>query len=156
MLFHQLLPYHPSQFPQYLPTSLRWLGTCQIRPLSKRVQNKVLLQLSGGVDNTGWCYDWFSSPVGRWNRECSEVGEILTTAYQEFGGCTHRCAGKPKCREQDQASPRRRGCIRSGTAEEQLPESDDFRRVRARRWTPSCVRYMSRALSKVRGCRWEH
>ena len=47
------------------------------------------------------CYDRFSSLVGRRNRGGSEVGEILTTAHQEFGGCAHRCAGKPKCREQD-------------------------------------------------------
>ena len=50
------------------------------------------------------CYDWFSSPVGTENRGGSEVEEILTAAYREFGGCAHRCAGKPKRREQDQAS----------------------------------------------------
>ena len=63
------------------------------------------------------CYDRFSSPVGRQNRDGSEVGEILTTAHREFGGCAHRCAGKPKRRDQDRASPRRRGHARSGTAE---------------------------------------
>ena len=63
---------------------------------------------------------------------------------------------KPKRRDQDQASPRRRGHAQSGTAEEQLPELDDFCQVRARRWTPSCVHYMSWALSKARGCRQEH
>ena len=63
------------------------------------------------------CYDQFSSPVGRRNRDGSEVGGILTTAHQGFGGCAHRCAGKPKHREQDRVSLRRRGCIRSGTAE---------------------------------------
>ena len=31
----------------------------------------------------------------------SEVGGILTTVHREFGGCAHRCAGKPKRREQD-------------------------------------------------------
>ena len=102
------------------------------------------------------CYDRFSSPVGRQNRGGSEVGEILTTAHREFGGCAHRCAGKPMRRDQDRASPRRRGRARSGTAEGELSESGDFCRVRARRWTPSCVRYMSRALSKARGCRRGH
>ena len=52
------------------------------------------------------------------NRDGSEVGGILTTAHREFGGCAHCCAGKLKCREQDQASPRRRGHARSGIAEE--------------------------------------
>ena len=52
-----------------------------------------------------------------WNRDGLEVREILTTAHQEFDGCTHCCMGKPKCREQDQASLRRRGCVQSGTAE---------------------------------------
>ena len=64
-----------------------------------------------------YCYDWFSSPVGRQNRGGSEVGEILTTVHREFGGCAHRCVGKLKCRGQDRASPRRRGCAQSGTAE---------------------------------------
>ena len=64
------------------------------------------------------CYDRFSSPVGRQNRDGSEVGGILTTAHRGFSGCTHRCAGKPKRRDQDRASPRRRGRARSGTAEE--------------------------------------
>ena len=45
------------------------------------------------------------------NRDGSKVGEILTTVHQEFGGCAHHHVGKPKCREQDQASPRRRGCV---------------------------------------------
>ena len=36
-----------------------------------------------------------------WNRDGSEVGEILTTVHQEFSGCAHCCMGKPKCREQD-------------------------------------------------------
>ena len=48
-----------------------------------------------------FCYDQFSSPVGMENRGGSEVKEILTTAYREFGGCAHRCAGKLKRREQD-------------------------------------------------------
>ena len=64
------------------------------------------------------CYDWFSSPVGTENRGSSEVGGILTTAHREFSGCAHHCAGKPKRRDQDQASLRRRGRARSGTAEE--------------------------------------
>ena len=72
------------------------------------------------------CYDRFSSPVGTENRGGSEVEEILTTVHREFGGCTHRCAGKPKRREQDRADPRRRGRARSGTAEGQLSESGDF------------------------------
>ena len=55
------------------------------------------------------CYDRFSSLVGTENRGGSEVRGILTTAYQEFSGCAHCCAGKPKRREQDRASPRRRG-----------------------------------------------
>ena len=63
------------------------------------------------------CYDRFSSPVGRQNRGGSEVGGILTAVHREFGGCAHRCAGKPKRRDQDRASPRRRGRARSGTAE---------------------------------------
>ena len=63
------------------------------------------------------CYDRFSSPVGTENRDGSEVGGILTIAHREFGGCAHRCAGKPKCRDQDRASPRRRGRARLGTAE---------------------------------------
>ena len=66
----------------------------------------------------GTCYDRFSSPVGMENRGGSKVREILTTVHREFGGCAHRCTGKLKCREQDQASPRRRGRARSGTAEE--------------------------------------
>ena len=66
---------------------------------------------------TGSCYDWFSSPVRMENRGGSEVGKILTAAYQEFGGCAHRCAGKPERREQDRASQRRRGCARSGIPE---------------------------------------
>ena len=65
----------------------------------------------------GHCYDRFSSPVGTENRGGSEVGEILTAAHREFGGCVHRCVGKPKRRDQDRASPRRRGRARSGTAE---------------------------------------
>ena len=99
-----------------------------------------------------------SSPrrSGDGTENSSEVGGILTTAHQEFGGCTHRCVGKPKHREQDRASPRRRGCARLGTAEEQLSKSDDFCWVQARRWTPSCVHYMSRALSKARKCRQKH
>ena len=64
------------------------------------------------------CYDRFSSPVGTENRGGLEVREILTTVHREFGGCTHCCTGKPKRREQDRASPRRRGRARSGTAEE--------------------------------------
>ena len=64
------------------------------------------------------CYDRFSSLVGTENRGGSEVEEILTAAHREFGGCAQRCAGKPKCRDQDRASPRRRGHARSGTAEE--------------------------------------
>ena len=36
-----------------------------------------------------------------WNRDGSEIREILTTVHQDFGGCTHRCAGKLKHREQD-------------------------------------------------------
>ena len=64
------------------------------------------------------CYDRFSSPVRMENRGGSEVKEILTAAHREFGGCAHRCTGKPKCRDQDRASPRRRGRARSGTAEE--------------------------------------
>ena len=36
------------------------------------------------------------------------------------------------------------------------PSADDFCQVQARRWTLSCVHYMSRALSKVRGCRRRH
>ena len=72
---------------------------------------------SGNARIHGMCYDRFSSPVGTENRGGSEVGEILTTAHREFGGCAHRCAGKPKRRDQDQASPRRRGRARSGTAE---------------------------------------
>ena len=63
------------------------------------------------------CYDRFSLPVGTENRGGSEVGEILTAAHREFGGCAHRCVGKPKHRDQDRASPRRRGHARSGTAE---------------------------------------
>ena len=70
-----------------------------------------------GLGKMGGCYDWFSSPVGTENRGGSEVKEILTAAHQEFGGCAHRCVGKPKRREQDRADPRRRGCARSGTAE---------------------------------------
>ena len=34
------------------------------------------------------CYNRFSSPVGTENRGGLEVGEILTTAHQEFGGVT--------------------------------------------------------------------
>ena len=102
------------------------------------------------------CYDRFSSPVGTENRGGSEVGGILTAAYREFGGCAHRCAGKPKRRDQDRASPRRRGRTRLGTAEGQLSESGNFCWVRARRWTPSCVHYMSWALLKAGGCRREH
>ena len=64
------------------------------------------------------CYDRFSLPVGTENRGGSEVEEILTAAHREFGGCAHRCAGKPKRREQDRASLRRRGHTRLGTAEE--------------------------------------
>ena len=112
-----------------------------------------VFRLYGTVD---LCYDRFSSPVGTKNRDGSEVGGILTTAHQEFGGCAHRCAGKPKCREQDRASLSRRGRAQSGTAEGWLSELGDFCRVQARHWTPSCVRYMSWALSKARGCRWEH
>ena len=63
------------------------------------------------------CYDRFSSPVGTENRGGSEVEEILTAAHREFGGCAHCCAGKLKRRDQDRASPRRRGHARSGTAE---------------------------------------
>ena len=63
------------------------------------------------------CYDWFSSPVRNGTENGSEVREIWTTAHQEFSGCTHCCAGKPKRREQDQANPRRRGHARLGTAE---------------------------------------
>ena len=51
------------------------------------------------------------------NRDNSEIGEILTTAHREFGGCAHHCAGKPKRRAQDWASLRRRGCVWSGIAE---------------------------------------
>ena len=47
------------------------------------------------------CYDRFSSPVRTENRDGSEVGEILTAAHREFGGCAHRCTGKLKRREQD-------------------------------------------------------
>ena len=47
------------------------------------------------------CYDRFSSPVGTENRGGSEVEEILTAVHREFGGCAHRCTGKPKRREQD-------------------------------------------------------
>ena len=50
------------------------------------------------------CYDRFSSPVGTENGGGSEVEEILTAALREFGGCAHRCVGKPKRREQDRAS----------------------------------------------------
>ena len=64
------------------------------------------------------CYNRFSSPVGTENRGGSEVEEILTAAHREFGGCAHRCTGKPKRREQDRASLRRRGHAQSGTAEE--------------------------------------
>ena len=64
-----------------------------------------------------FCYNRFPSLVGTENRGGSEVKEILTTAYREFGGCAHRCMGKPKRREQDRAGPRRRGRARSGTAE---------------------------------------
>ena len=64
------------------------------------------------------CYDRFSSPVGTENRGGSEVEEILAAAHREFSGCAHRCVRKPKHREQDRASPRRRGRTRSGTAEE--------------------------------------
>ena len=35
------------------------------------------------------------------NRDGSEVRKILTTVHREFSDCAHRCAGKPKCREQD-------------------------------------------------------
>ena len=63
------------------------------------------------------CYDQFSSPVGTENRDGLKVEEILTAAHREFSGCAHRCAGKPKRRDQDRASPRRRGHARSGTAE---------------------------------------
>ena len=62
------------------------------------------------------CYDQFSLPVRTENRGGSEVEEILTAVHRKFGGCAHRCAGKPKCRGQDQASPRRRGHAQSGTA----------------------------------------
>ena len=34
--------------------------------------------------------------------------------------------------------------------------ADDFCQVWARHWTPSCVCYMSWALSNMRGCRQEH
>ena len=61
-----------------------------------------------------FCYDRFSLPVGDRTENGLEVGKILTAAHRKFSGC----AGKPKCREQDQASPRRRGHARSGTAEE--------------------------------------
>ena len=57
---------------------------------------------TGGIQTEQqWCYDRFSSPVGTENRGGSEVKEILTTVYREFGGCAHRCAGKLKHREQD-------------------------------------------------------
>ena len=63
------------------------------------------------------CYDQFSLPVGRQNRGGSGVREILTAVHQEFSGCAHCCVGKPKRRDQDRASPRRRGRTWSGTAE---------------------------------------
>ena len=69
-------------------------------------------------DTKNACYDRFSSPVRTENRGGLEVRGILTTAHQGFGGCTHCCAGKPKCRDQDRASPRRRGHTQLGTAEE--------------------------------------
>ena len=64
------------------------------------------------------CYNRFSLLVGTENKGGLEVREILTTVYREFSGCAHRCAGKLKRREQDRASPKRRGRVRSGTAEE--------------------------------------
>ena len=85
-------------------------------PLFHRKCGQHLRELSV-FTRIGCCYDRFSSPVGTENRGDSEVGGILTAAYREFGGCIHRCAGKLKRREQDRASPRRRGRTRSGTAE---------------------------------------
>ena len=77
---------------------LLWLGFSQLWHGSVSL-NEPNWYLSCGL---AWlCYDWFSSPVGTENRGGSEVGEILTAAHREFGGCAHRCAGKPKCREQD-------------------------------------------------------
>ena len=145
--------------PAYIPALLRctFPHYSGVHSRATPVHTPVLLQSTTGLDRTPLdCYDRFSSPVRTENRDGSEVEEILTTAHREFGGCAHRCAGKPKRREQDRASPRRRGRARSGTAEGQLSESGNFCRVRARRWTPSCVRYMSRALLKARGCRREH
>ena len=138
-------------------TLVQSLRVCQGCTESHKIVGTV-----ASVAEKGWfadvasCYDQFSLLVGTENKGDSEVGEILTTAYREFGGCAHHCAGKPKRREQDQASLRRRGHVQSGTAEEQLPKSDDFCWVRARRWTPSCVCYMSWTLSKVGGCRRRH
>ena len=48
--------------------------------------------------------------------ECED--DPLLPALREFGGCAHCYTGKLKCREQDRASLRRRGCVQSGTAEE--------------------------------------
>ena len=61
----------------------------------------MILMTRDDVGRLGQCYDRFSSPVGTENRGGSEVGGILTAVYREFGGCVHRCAGKPKRREQD-------------------------------------------------------
>ena len=65
------------------------------------VCNKVTLPVISPLPDLDVCYNRFSSPVGTENRGGSEVEEILTAAHREFGGCAHRCAGKPKCREQD-------------------------------------------------------
>ena len=65
-------------------------------PLKSMVSQSIVVPTS--MSN---CYDRFSSPVGTENRDGSEVEEILTIVHRGFGGCTHRCAGKPKHREKD-------------------------------------------------------
>ena len=99
-------------FPRRAKETVRWVPFCVW-------SHALLIFLSRHRQSAteGICYDRFSSPVGTENRDGSEVEEILTTAHREFGGCAHHCVGKPKRRDQDRASPRRRERARSGTAE---------------------------------------
>ena len=103
-----------------------FLKCCQVH-IAPNTDVSLSIWLISPSWNIPWATNWWltitvttSFPCqSGWNRDNSEVGEILTTAHWEFSGCAHCCVGKPKCREQDWASPRRRRRrVRLGTAEE--------------------------------------
>ena len=114
-------------------SSCWWIFTSANAPRSLAEHNSRLYQDAIMTSSPCW---------SGWNRNGLEVREILTTAHQEFDGCAHCCAGKLKRREQDQAIPRRRGHIQSGTAKVSLWVWRWACKLRVGRWDSRCFRFV--------------